>query len=238
MDEVDSPPDNPGPGMSNPLRRWLRSLGLEGKSEPLSPADLGARLERLEAEARRADPGFQGIPLNRAGDLCVLAGRKDKALEYFGRAIDSYLDDGQPAAARAVCQKLIRLHPRAIRTLCTITWLDLAAGHMGDALLHLGEYVEAARRGGQESHCREHILEMARTVGDATFRGTAAEGLRDLGFREDAEVVRSWIGSDEGPGGADSTEELRDRCFAAAVGSNRDREEEGRERRRTDGEDA
>ncbi|MGD2068675.1 MAG: hypothetical protein PVI57_08395 [Gemmatimonadota bacterium] len=221
--------------MPNPLSRWLRSLGLGGKSGPLSPADLGSRLERLEAEAESADPGFQGIPLNRAGDLCVLAGRKERALEYFGRAIDSYLDDGQPAAARAVAQKLIRLHPRAIRTLCTITWLDLAAGHMGDALFHLGEYVEAARRGGQESHCREQILEMAGTVGDADFRSTAAEGLRDLGFREDAAVVRRWIEADEGPAGAGSSDELKERCFSAAVGSNLRREEEdGGRGRRTD----
>lgn len=208
--------------MSNPLSRWFRS-SREQPRRPgtLSSAELERSLQRLEAEIEQTDPGFRGVPLNRAGDLCMRAGDKERALDYLGRAIDTYLDDQQPEAARAVAQKLIRLHPRAIRTLCTITWLDLAAGHLGDALLHLGEYVEAARRGGREEMCRDQIVEMARLLEDAQFRSTAAEGLRDLGFESEAAMVREWATSDNAPEGADSSAELRKLSFEAAVGANR-----------------
>ena len=207
-------------GMSNPLRRFFRSFGKGEPPRGLPDPQLERKLEALEAEIEEADAGFKGIPLNRAGDLCMRAGDKERALGYLGRAIDAYLEDEQPEAARAVAQKLIRLHPRAIRTLCTITWLDLAAGHLGDALLHLGEYVEAARRGERREICRDQILEMARVVDDPQFRSTAAKGLEDLDFPEDAAAVRGWIDAGEGPEGAETTQELRALCFAAAVGAN------------------
>ena len=208
--------------MANRFGRWLRTL--KGGGAGSSPDDLAHRLEQLEAEISDTDVGFRGIPLNRAGDLCMRADDKERALGYFGRAIDAYLEDEQPEAARAVAQKLIRLHPRAIRTLCTVTWLDLAAGHLGDALLHLGEYVEAARRGDRRELCRDQILEMARIMDDGPFRRTAAEGLKDLGFPQEADRVRRWADpdSEDAPEGAESSRELRSLCFQAAVGSNRD----------------
>ena len=59
--------------------------------------------------------------MNRAGDLCLRAGDRVRALRYYGRAIDALLGDGQPEAARGVANKIIRVHPDAIRTLCTLT---------------------------------------------------------------------------------------------------------------------
>lgn len=208
--------------MFDRLLRWFRSEKETGRpSRGLSARELDRRLRELEAEAADADPGILGISMNRAGDLCVRAGDKERALAYLGRAIDAYLEDEQPEAARAVAQKLIRVHPFAIRTLCTITWLDLAGGYLGDAFLHLGEYVEAARRGDRQELCRDQILEMARTMEDQEFRRTAAQGLEDLGFPGDAEVVRRWADpGEDGPEGAQDTRELRLRCFGAAVGAN------------------
>lgn len=212
--------------MSNPLSRWFRSKD-KAPTESRPPAELERQLAALEDEVERADAGFKGIPLNRGGDLCMRAGDRSRALTYYGRAIDAYLEDEQPEAARAVALKLIRLHPSAIRTLCTITWLDLAAGHLADALLHLGEYVEAARRGGQQDLCREQVMQMARTVGDDQFRITVSQGLRDLGFPDEAEKVRAWVGAEDAPEGAESSQELRELSFAAAVGSNEGRRADG-----------
>jgi len=210
------------------LKRWLRSwTEPSDRSTAISSPELERKLEELEREIAEADSGFEGIPLNRAGDLCVRAGEKGRALEYLGRAIDVYLEDQRPEAARAVAQKLIRVHPRAIRTLCTITWLDLAGGYLGDAFLHLGEYVEASRRGQRQEICRDQIVDMARIMGDDHFRRVAAEGLRDLGFPEDAAMVREWIDKEDAPPGAGSAAELQERCFAAAVGANRGVEDGG-----------
>ena len=207
--------------MLDRLMRWFGSDPDPDKPvSRISSAKLERRLEQLEREAAQADPGFRGIPLNRAGDLCMRTGHTDRALDYLGQAIDSYLEDEQPDAARAVANKLIRRHPRAVRTLCTITWLDLAGGYLGDALLHLGEYVEAARRSGKTELCRDQIISMARIIDDEQFRRTAAEGIKDLGFPEDAATIREWVDADTGPEGASTTQEVRTRCFEAAVGSN------------------
>lgn len=186
------------------------------------------RLKELEAEAAAEAAGFKGVPLNRAGDLCFRVGEVDRALDYLGRAIDAYLADEQPEAARAVARKIIRLHPHAVRTLCTVTWLDLSSGHLGDALLHLGEYVEGARRGERETLARDQVMKMAEAIADEHFRKTVAQGLDDLGFPDDAKTVREWADSDDPPPGAGETaEELRAFCFAAAVSSNASRDAAG-----------
>jgi len=236
--------------MFDRLIPWLRPRkDGGGSSGSLSPPELERALEALEEEAAEAKPGFEGQAFKEAADLCVRAGETERALTYLGRAIDAYLEDEQPEAARAVARRLIRLHPRAIRTLCTITWLDLAGGYLGDALLHLGEYVEASRRGERQEICRNQILEMARIVNDEQFCMSAAEGLQDLGFPDDAVRVRGWAGaagdagrrppgpdsSEPGPEGLKSDRERRLRCFEAAVGANRSEREGEDDRDEGDG---
>ena len=80
---------------------------------------LTQRLERLEKEAQNAAPGYVGTSYNRAGDLALKEGDADRAMSYYGRSIDAFLEDEQPEAARGVANKIIRLRPRAVRTLCT-----------------------------------------------------------------------------------------------------------------------
>ncbi len=211
--------------MTNIFNRLMRSL-TGGGAQPRPPEALEPRLAVLEQEAEIASDGFQGVPLNRAGDLCFGAGDRDRALRYYGRAIDAYLQDEQPEAARAVAQKIIRLHPNAVRTLCTLTWLDLAAGHVADAIRHANAYVAAAMEGGRQDLARPHLLEMAKTVSDSDFRETVAEGLEKLGFEEDASEVDGWQNG-KGPAGVEDPSDLRECSFAAAVGANAKGEDEG-----------
>ncbi|MFQ5538231.1 MAG: hypothetical protein ACE5GJ_12365 [Gemmatimonadota bacterium] len=189
--------------------------------------DLDQRLRELELEAERADPGFQWGPLNRAGDLCLRHGDRERALQYYGRTIDTLLADAQREAARGVANKIIRVHPRAVRTLCTLTWLDLASRHMATALLHLRDYVEAARKEGQEAITSEQIVEMARLIPQDEFLAAAADALDRLGFADKAGVVREW----QRTGGSSDTlhdeEELAARCLDAAIGVNFDRRDNG-----------
>jgi tetratricopeptide (TPR) repeat protein len=161
------------------------------------------------------------MPLNRAGDLCLKEGDHERALVYYGRAIDTFLEDGQPEAARGVANKIIRIHPEAVRTLCTLTWLDLAAGHIATALIHLGEYKESALRAHREALTADQILEMARLPAQREFIDAAADALDQLGFPGDAARARKWAKAGGSPEALSDPEELRERCIAAAVGSNR-----------------
>lgn len=204
--------------------RWFRS-----KSEPDTGSgveDLERRLTELEKESRAADAGFQWGPLNRAGDLCLRAGDRARALTYYGRTIDTLLEDEQREAARGVANKIIRIHPRAVRTLCTLTWLDLAAKHMATALLHLRDYVEGARSAGQEARTSEHVLEMARVVTDQEFLGAAADALDQLDYPDKAGVVREWQRAGGSPDAIADPDDLATFCLNAAVGSNAGRSED------------
>jgi tetratricopeptide (TPR) repeat protein len=184
------------------------------------PVNWEQRLETLEAEAEGAPPAFQGTPLNRAGDLCLRVGAHERALDYYGRAIDALLGDGQREAARGVANKIIRVHPEAVRTLCTLTWLDLAAGHQATALMHLRDYVSAAIRVEQEALAADQIYGMAGTATDAEFLVAAAESLDRLGFPDRAARVREWSSSAGGPEAIRDPHRLASACLEAAVGSN------------------
>jgi len=198
--------------------RWFRL-------QPSSPRGTSSkarerRLQDLEAAAEGAPPGYQGTPLNRAGDLCLKEGDHERALEYYGRAIDTFLEDGQPEAARGVANKIIRIHPEAVRTLCTLTWLDLAAGHMATALMHLGDYKDSAQRAGRESLAAGQILAMARAMTQTEFIDASADALDQLGFPDEAAQARQWAKTGGSAESLVETEELSAHCIAAAVGSN------------------
>jgi tetratricopeptide (TPR) repeat protein len=196
---------------------WFRR---ESPRSETGPRDLARQLAVLEKEAEQAVQGFQGSSLNRAGDLCIKAGKHDDALTYFGRAIDAMLEDEQPEQARAVAKKIIRLHPEAIRTLCTLTWLDVASGHMANALVHLGEYVAGARRGHREGLAAAQILAMARLANDKMFLEAAAEALDRLDHMEEAVQVLDWASSGGSPQAIQDPADLSVACLRAAVGSN------------------
>ena len=192
--------------------RWFQSKAAPEPSN--NDPSLPERLKLLEKEADQARLGFRGTPLNRAGDLCMQAKQTEKALSYYGRAIDAYLHDGHPELARGVAQKLIRVHPGAVRTYCTLTWLDLGLGYFADARTHVGGYVAAARRAGREELAIQQVREMSRTVTDQGFRVAAATALEDLGDRGGARELKDAM--PEQPPQAAPDEETRERCFEAA----------------------
>lgn len=199
------------------LSRLFGSKGGQGRGG----ADLEGRLAALEEEAARARPGYQGTPLNKAGDLALRAGQHTRAVAFYGRAIDAFLEDQQREAARGVANKIIRVHPRAVRTLCTLTWLDIAARHKATALLHLRDYVEAAEEAGQEGRAAEHLMEMARVCPQPEFVDAVADALDGLGFEGRASKVRAWVREGGSPEALTDAEALEEFCLRAAVDSSR-----------------
>lgn len=202
------------------LSRWFKKSNDASEAHPRGAGGWQKEVEGLEVEAARAPLPFRGTPLNRAGDLCLRAGEREAALGFYGRAIDSFLEDGQREAARGVANKIIRVHPGAIRTLCTLTWLDLAARHMATALLHVRDYVEAAKKGGVEQITAEQIHAMAEVVPQEEFLGAAADALDHLGYSEWAAEVREWSKEGGSPHRLGNPDELATFCLHAAVGAN------------------
>ncbi|MEE2900180.1 MAG: hypothetical protein VX815_17095, partial [Gemmatimonadota bacterium] len=80
------------------------------------------------------------------GDFALGAGDRARALKYYGHAIDAFLEDDQREAARGVANKLIRVHPEVVRTLCTLTWLDLGARCRSSRVIDYSRW-HASRRG-------------------------------------------------------------------------------------------
>jgi len=200
------------------INRWLDGLrNLFGAREG---AVSERRLKEMAAEAEKASAGARWAIFNRLGDAYLKAGDRLRALRYFGKAIDALLEDDQPEPARAVAKKVIRLHPEAIRTLCTLTWLDLASGKSAAAVKSLREYVKVAREGLREKLAGGQILEMARVVRDPIFLEEAASALDKLGCTADGAQVREWIADGGCPDAPTDQTELYHRCLKAAIGSN------------------
>ena len=182
--------------------------------------DVDQELARLEDEARNASPGYVGTAFNKAGDLALKDGQSERAVAYYGRAIDSFLEDEQKEMARGVANKIIRVRPAAIRSLCTLTWLDLAARHQAMALLHLRDYAQASKDGDVSSRAATQIFEMARISASSEFLEAAADALDLLDFPNRAEDVRRWAGDGASPDAISDDEELSRTCLEAAIRSN------------------
>jgi hypothetical protein len=197
-----------------------RLFGTKDDASKAPDRRLTQRLEKLEAEAAKAAPGYVGSSYNRAGDVALRSGDRERAVDFFGKAIDAFLEDGQREAARGVANKIIRVRPAAVRTLCTLTWLDLAAKHSATALLHLRDYVLAAKDVDESALAANQIFEMARVVPDSEFLGAIADALDGLDFSRKASQVREWAASEGSPHALTDDEELSAACLRGAVNSN------------------
>jgi tetratricopeptide (TPR) repeat protein len=188
---------------------------------------LAQRLERLEKEAENAAPGYVGTTYNRAGDVALKEGDPDRAMSFYGRAIDAFLEDEQPEAARGVANKILRLRPHAARTLCTLMWLDLAAKHTATALLHLRDYVGSAKRAKQSKLAASQIYDMARIVSEPEVLGAIADALDSLDVADRAATVREWENAGGSPTAIKDADELASLCMKAAARSNEIAKKEG-----------
>jgi predicted Zn-dependent protease len=176
---------------------------------------LDDQLKSLEQQAEVALPGFDAQFYNRAGDLCVEAQDRQRALSYYGRAIDAYLRAGRYNAAGAVCRKLLRVSPGSIRARSTLAWLSIGKGLLSDAQWEVDEYVEAAVAAGRADLARAHLRMMADATYNPELRTLLAEHLRKLGDTANAEAI---MAADPVPEAArEEAEALWSRVLRAAL---------------------
>jgi hypothetical protein len=156
-------------------------------------SDLERDLRRLEAEADRAGPGAASHVLNRAGDLCLGSGDRDRALGYYGRAIDASLSARRYNAAAGLCRKLLRVAPGAVRTRCTLAWLALGRGDVEETTQEVGAYVDAALHANQRALTTAHLRRMAATTGVPAIGRMVAGHLERLDRAEEAHAIAAAL---------------------------------------------
>lgn len=164
-----------------------------GRSESNSSPQLDRELDSLERQAKAASPGYETQFLNRAGNLCVEAGEPKRALGYYGRAIDAYLESGRFSAAEVVCQKLLKIAPGAVRARCTLAWLAIGKGYRSGTDEEIADYVAAAKKAGREELAARQLSMMAEAAAIAELREVVAEHLMDLGEMEEADRVFGMV---------------------------------------------
>ena len=160
-----------------------------GRGDPESNQRLERELASLEEQTRTASSGYETQFLNRAGNLCVVAGMPQRALAYFGRAIDAYLESGRFSAAEVLCRKVLRIAPEAVRARCTLAWLAIGKGTRSETEEEITDYVRAAQRAGKEGLASRQLVMMAEAATRIELRERLAEHLLEIGAEEDADRV-------------------------------------------------
>lgn len=158
------------------MLEWIRRRVLRpGKAE------LNRKLQALEAAAASAGDSESGRLFNRAGDLCVAAGAVRRALVYYGRAVDAYLEAGYTGPAAAMCRKILRNSPEAVRAHCTLACLAAHGRHFDEVESEVRYFVEASRRTRTERLTIPRLRLMAQAVRDPEVKRWLAAQLHELG---------------------------------------------------------
>ncbi|MEO5510052.1 MAG: hypothetical protein ABIV28_05935 [Longimicrobiales bacterium] len=161
-------------------------------SDPASGSgiDLDIVLPSMQRRAEQALlPDERARIINLAGDLCFDAGARERALEYYDVAIDTYLSVGLYAAAVAVCQKIVRLTPEVIRARCTLAWLAIARGMLNEARDRIHEYADAAAKMQDSRLAWGHLRMMAEVCESQEVLQSVADALLQLGDVRGADSV-------------------------------------------------
>ena len=177
---------------ARPVNTDMSNL-FRGRLAPEQNPKLDRELSLLEEQARTASPGYETQFLNRAGNLCVEAGVPQRALAYFGRAIDAYLESGRFSAAEVLCRKVLRIAPAAVRARCTLAWLAIGKGIRSETETEIADYVVAAQRAGREGLASRQLVMMAEAATRLDLRELLAQHLLELGAEEDADRVLGMV---------------------------------------------
>lgn len=124
------------------------------------------------------DARHEAAILVRAGEIARQAGRRQEALSFYGRAIDSCLQAGLTRRAEALCRTVIEIEPKVIRTRYTLTALAVARDDVRKARKRLTEYMVAVALSNAEPIAVPHLLELASSTPSRAMRELVAEALR------------------------------------------------------------
>lgn len=194
------------------LRDLLNKVVSSVRSGSRAEAPSRAEIAALEKEAERATPQRRPQLYNRLGDLYARAGDRSAALRAYGRGIDGYLENGFYDAAAALCRRVIEYQPAVVRARCTLAFLLLGKSLMADAHREIRQYVDGARRVGQEELAVKRLHLMAEATENLEVRAMLGELLLELGDAEGADRLLGTVhAARNAPSPGESQEEQRDR---------------------------
>ena len=156
--------------------QWIRRRMLRPARE-----ELNRKLQVIEAAAGSAGDSACGQLFNRAGDLCLTAGGVRRALVYYGRAVDAYLKAGYTGPAAAMCRKILRSSPEAVRAHCTLACLAAHGKHFVEVESEVRSFVAASRRTRTERLTIPRLRLLAEAVEDPEVKRWLATQLDELG---------------------------------------------------------
>ena len=162
---------------------WFQRKRAEDGTEP--------QLARLEERAARASNGYESQHLLAAADLCARSGDAQRALRYYGRVMDGYLESGRLVAAEALCRRMLSAAPGTVRVRGTRMWLIAARGSVRELREAVAEYVRAGSAAAREDLVA-HQLGLLAAASPPEVREVAAEALLNLGCFAEAD---RWLGS-------------------------------------------
>ena len=175
--------------------------------EPGVP-NLEGVLANMELRALKVVfPDERARIFNLAGDMCFDAGARERALGYYGRAIDVLIAADQIDGAVAVCRKIVRLTPEVVRARCTLAWMALGQGVIEEARQRITDYARAAATAGQEQTASRHLRMMTDIAANQEVLESLAEALLEIGDNVGADrAFGAAAGHVDGPVAAEDSQ--------------------------------
>ncbi|HSL71568.1 MAG TPA: hypothetical protein VK864_15080 [Longimicrobiales bacterium] len=166
----------------------MSHAGPSKSAPPPGIPNLDGVLANMDERAQSIEfPDERARLYNLAGDLCFDASARERALLYYGRAIDEYVGAELFDGAVGVCRKIVRLTPEVVRARCTLAWLALGQGLFDEAQQRIADYALAAANAGQEAVASQHLRLMTDLSQNREVLQSLAEALLDLGDQHGAD---------------------------------------------------
>jgi PAS domain S-box-containing protein len=175
------------PADAQALEAELRRLETQSTTSPHSDAGAsgrstsGAAPEHGSDSDTSVDEVLASDALVTAGELCVQAGQRERALRYFGRAIDGFLEAGLDDEAEAICGRILEIAPSVVRARRTLALLAIGRRDVADAVAKVGEYVRAAMEARQTEVAIRQLRTMAAISREPDLRAFVLRELVQVG---------------------------------------------------------
>ena len=160
-----------------------KAADLEKKSPDKAIAVYDELLREMEKEPAEMDIAL----FNRVGDILVKSNNVTKAVDYYERAVDHYVEGGFFNNAIALCNKILRSSPGRSTVYYKLGKISAHKGFKADAKTNFLEYADRMQKAGQKDEAFRALAEFADLCPDQTdIRLMLAEQLAKAGKTPDA----------------------------------------------------